>query len=111
MTFAFMHAETFSCAGQTLGAIGAQVSMEPSGYTNPIDVTFTWDRIVPDDGGVAHFNFCLSKDGGATFFEVPACNKNTTNLPCEVSRSATGVATLKMTVRLDPTDPVGGLGD
>ena len=82
---------TFTCDGTSRSVIGSQVTVVPDGYTQPIKVTFTWDKSVlqqqtqqtqqtsrhggdddDDDDDDHHggsslkkFVFCLSKDDGA----------------------------------------------
>jgi hypothetical protein len=101
---------TFDCGDGSVQTIGAQTTIDPRGYTDPIDVTLTWIGIVPQGGGVAHFTFCLSKDEGVSYFEVPECNRRATNLPCERSRNASGVSNLEIVIRIAPDDPIGSLG-
>lgn len=111
MAFTFSGLGTsFDCGDGTLQTIGAQTTIDPNGYTQPIDVTLTWIGVVPQGGGVAHFTFCLSKDEGVSYFEVPDCNKRATNLPCERSRNSAGVANLEIVMRIAPDDPIGTLG-
>ena len=111
MAFTFSGLGTsFDCGDGTLQTIGAQTTIDPKGYTQPIDVTLTWIGVVPQGGGVAHFTFCLSKDEGASYFEVPDCNMRATNLPCERSRNSAGVANLEIVIRIAPDDPIGTLG-
>jgi hypothetical protein len=113
MAFTFSGLGTsFECGDGTLQTIGAQTTIDPdypSGAA-PIDVTLTWIGIVPQGGGVSHFTFCLSKDDGLSYTEVPECNKRATNLPCERSRNAAGVANLELVVRIAPDDPIGAIG-
>lgn len=111
MAFTFSGLGTsFDCGDGTLQTIGAQTTIDPNGYTQPIDVTLTWIGVVPQGGGVAHFTFCLSKDEGVSYFEVPDCNRRATNLPCERSRNSAGVANLEIVIRIAPDDPIGTLG-
>jgi hypothetical protein len=111
MAFTFSGLGTsFDCGDGTLQTIGAQTTIDPKGYTQPIDVTLTWIEVVPQGGGVSHFTFCLSKDDGGSYIEVPDCNKRATNLPCERSRNATGVSSLEIVIRIAADDPIGSLG-
>lgn len=111
MAFTFSGLGTsFDCGDGTLQTIGAQTTIDPEGYTQPIDVTLNWIGVVPQGGGVAHFTFCLSKDEGVSYFEVPDCNRRATNLPCERSRNSAGVANLEIVIRIAPDDPIGTLG-
>ncbi len=101
---------TFSCGGTARSVIGAKTTVDPQGYTEPIALTFTWDKAVTPGTGVANFVFCLSKDEGASYFEVLGCAKKNSRPPCEVSRSRTGVGDLEIVVLIAPDDPVGTLG-
>ena len=100
---------SFTCGGTARAVIGSQTTIDPMGYTQPIDVTFTWDKSITKGTGVSNFVFCLSKDDGATFFVVPKCGGNV-QPTCEVKRNRSGAGHLKIDVRLAPNDPVGSLG-
>ena len=100
---------TFTCGGTTRPVIGSQATIDPRGYTKPIEATFMWDKSITGGTGVAHFVFCLSKDNGSTFFVVPACGRKV-GPTCEVERNRSGAGHLRIVVRLAPEDPVGSLG-
>ena len=100
---------TFTCGETARPVIGSQVTVDPMGYTKPIEATFSWDKSLTGGTGVANFVFCLSKDDGATFFVVPQCGKGV-GPTCEVRRNRSGEGHLRIVVRLAPQDPIGSLG-
>ena len=100
---------TFTCGETARPVIGSQVTVDPMGYTKPIEATFSWDKSLTGGTGVANFVFCLSKDDGATFFVVPQCGKGV-GPTCEVRRNRSGEGHLRIVIRLAPQDPVGSLG-
>ena len=100
---------TFTCGDAARPVIGSQVTVDPVGYTRPIEATFVWDKSLTGGTGVSNFVFCLSKDDGATYFVVPPCGKGV-GPTCEVRRDRSGEGHLRIVLRLAPQDPIGSLG-
>lgn len=103
---------TFSCGDVTRAVIGSKMTIDPrypADVTRAITATIIWDKSLTGGTGVANFVFCLSKNEGATFTVVRQCGKGV-GLPCEVKRDRSGEGHLRIVIRLDPQDPIGGLG-
>jgi hypothetical protein len=99
---------SFTCEGTTYQNVGSSVLVDPAGGgygVSPIEVVVTWSLVNAPSGNRV---VCMTKDEGATYFEVPRCG-NAPVPPCELDRDRSGDV-LRAVILIDPTDPEFDLG-
>jgi hypothetical protein len=106
----------FSGAGGQLSCgsgpiIGSRITLDPvyPDGTEAQEVVFVWANSLPPGVGVPNYTLCYEDDKGNPAIELPKCS-STVPPTCELHRSRTGVADLRIRILLAPVDPQFDLG-